>query len=386
MRVEREFIMDPRYPAFAKQLVDYCVKVQPGDLASIHAYDNTPVEMIVAVIEAVGQAGGRVSNYWWDNERIERSLLMQLDDQAERVHGTPRLVDAYANQVNIIFRGFDNMFELSDVPEENMRLVNTGMGKHLKDQRIQHSRWVLTRMWSQSMAQLAGMSHEAFTDYYFRTVLLDYAVMSKAMQPLYNLMNKTKRVKIVGPGETNLTFSIDGIGSVKCDGTRNIPDGEVYTAPVRNSINGVIHYNTVTVKEGQRFENVRFEFVEGKIIKATCGSGDERRLNAFLDTDEGGRYIGEFAIGFNPHILDPIGEPLFDEKIAGSFHLTPGQCYTGTPADNGNKSGIHWDIVCIQRPEHGGGKIWFDSTLIRKDGEFVLPRLGGLNAHRLIVA
>ncbi len=376
--------MEQRFLDFADQLVNYCTAVQPGEVVIIHASDNTPIPMIGAVIQAVNQAGGSVATVWWDNEQINRMLMQQFTEHSERIHALGPLAQASAATVNIVFRGFDNMFELADVPAEQMTLASTGLGLHLRNQRIRHTRWILTRMWTPAMAQLAGMSLERFTDFFFQTVLLDYGKMSRAMNPLQKLMDRTKKVQLIGPGDTDLTFSLDGIGSVKCDGKRNIPDGEVYSAPVRDSANGVVHYNTVTVnKEGRRFEGVRFEVKGGKIVKATCDSGSQQELNRFLDTDEGARYFGEFAIGLNPYIREPIGETLFDEKIDGSFHLTPGTCYVGTPADNGNHSAVHWDIVAIQRPEYGGGKIIFDGKVIRQDGLFVLPELERLNPDRL---
>jgi aminopeptidase len=194
------------------------------------------------------------------------------------------------------------------------------------------------------------------------------------MDPLKKLMQKADQVHIKGPGATDLKFSIKGIGVIKCEGGRNIPDGEVYTAPVRDSINGVIQYNTPSLYEGTVFEGIRYEFVNGKIVKATA-KNDTAKLNRILDTDAGARYIGEWSIGVNPMILHPMKDTLFDEKIAGSIHLTPGQCYD--EAYNGNKSSIHWDKVLIQRKDYGGGEIWFDGRLIRRDGEFVVPELKG---------
>ena len=208
--------------------------------------------------------------------------------------------------------------------------------------------------------------------------ILDYAKMSRAMDPLINLMERTNRVRITGPG-TDLTFSIEGIPAIKCDGHRNIPDGEIFTAPVRESVNGRITYNTPSIYEGFTFETVTFEFKDGKIVKATAN--DSSRVEAILNIDEGARYIGEFAMGVNPYILTPMKDTLFDEKIAGSIHLTPGSCYD--ECDNGNKSAIHWDLVLIQRPEFGGGEIYFDDQLIRKDGIFTLPELAGLNPENL---
>ena len=221
-------------------------------------------------------------------------------------------------------------------------------------------------------------SQEAFEAFYFDVCTLDYKKMSKAMDPLVDLMNRTDRVHIKGPG-TDLRFSIKDIPAIKCDGLRNIPDGEVYTAPVRESMNGTISYNTFSEEQGFTYENIKFEIENGKIVKATANDTD--RINALLDTDEGARYFGEFAIGVNPYVLAPMKDTLFDEKICGSFHLTPGKCYED--AYNGNHSAVHWDLVMIQRPEYGGGEIYFDDVLIRKDGLFVIEELAGLNPENL---
>ena len=219
---------------------------------------------------------------------------------------------------------------------------------------------------------------EAFEDFFFNVCTLDYNKMSRAMDPLVDLMQRTDKVHLVGP-DTDLTFSIKGIPAVKCDGRCNIPDGEVYTAPVKESMNGVISYNTFSEEQGFTYENIRFEVKDGKIIMATAN--DTARINALLDTDAGARYFGEFAIGVNPYVLHPMKDTLFDEKICGSFHLTPGMAYED--AFNGNKSAVHWDLVMIQRPEYGGGEIWFDDVLIRKDGLFVIDELKCLNPENL---
>jgi aminopeptidase len=198
------------------------------------------------------------------------------------------------------------------------------------------------------------------------------------MQPLAKRMREADQVKIVGPG-TELTFSIKDIDAIPCDGKLNIPDGEVFTAPVRDSVNGTLQYNARTIYHGVIHDDVRFEFKDGKIVDAT--STNTKALNEVLDSDEGARYVGEFAIGFNPFITEPMLDILFDEKIAGSFHFTPGQAYD--EAFNGNKSSVHWDIVCRQTEDCGGGEIWFDGTLIRKDGLFVTDDLIGLNPDNL---
>ena len=248
------------------------------------------------------------------------------------------------------------------------------------EQRINHTRWCVLRWPTPSMAQLAEMSTEAFEDFYFDVCTLDYAKMDRAAQKLKARMDKSERVHLKGPGDTDLTFSIKDIPTIPCSGKLNIPDGECFTAPVRDSVNGVIHFNTPTVYNGSSFKNVRLEFKDGKVVGATC-DGDDDKLNSILDTDEGGRYVGEFAIGYNPYILEPMKDILFDEKIAGSLHFTPGRCYEEAP--NGNDSEMHWDLVLIQRPEYGGGTIAFDDEIVRKDGTFIVDDLKDLNPENL---
>jgi aminopeptidase len=285
-----------------------------------------------------------------------------------------RDMDAY-----IGVRAGENASELSDVPPEKNDIYQKFWQKPVHTEiRVNETRWVVLRWPNAAMAQLAAMSTEGFEDYYFDVCTLDYERMDKNMDPLKARMERTDRVKIVGPG-TELEFSIKGIPAIKCAGNLNIPDGECYTAPVRESVNGVLSYNTPSVYQGFTYENIRFEFQNGKIVKATAN--DSGRLNAVLDTDEGARYIGEFSLGFNPYILKPMKDTLFDEKIAGSFHFTPGNAYKD--ADNGNRSAIHWDLVQIQRPDYGGGEIYFDGELIRKDGLFVVDELKGLNPDAL---
>ena len=281
-------------------------------------------------------------------------------------------MDAY-----IAVRAGENTSELSDVPSDKLNMYYK-LTRPTLDYRVNKTKWVVLRYPNPSMAQLAGTSQEAFEDFYFNVCTLDYQKMSKAMDPLVDLMNRTDKVRLVGP-DTDLTFSIKDIPAIKCDGLRNIPDGEVYTAPVRESMNGVISYNTFSEEQGFTYENIRFEIKNGKIVKATAN--DTKRINELLDTDEGARYFGEFAIGVNPYVLHPMKDTLFDEKICGSFHLTPGMAYED--ANNGNKSAVHWDLVMIQRAEYGGGEIWFDDVLIRKDGIFVIPELQDLNPENL---
>ena len=244
--------------------------------------------------------------------------------------------------------------------------------------RVKKTRWCVLRWPTPSMAQAAGMSTEAFENLYFDVCTMNYRKMARAMQPLERLMKRTDRVRIKGPG-TDLSFTIKGIGAKMCKGDRNIPDGEVFSCPVKNSINGQIQFNTPTIYSGTKFENVLLEFEDGKVVKAK--SNNTKRLNEILDTDAGARYTGEFSLGFNPYILNPMCDILFDEKIAGSLHFTPGQAYK--ECDNGNRSAVHWDMVLIQRKDWGGGEVWFDDELIRRNGIFLPRDLKGLNPQNL---
>ena len=281
-------------------------------------------------------------------------------------------------QAYIAVRGSHNMAEMADVPQEKSALLSSKLRPAL-DYRINKTRWVVLRWPNPSMAQMGQMSTEAFADFFFRVCTLDYAAMIPGMKALKALMDRTDRVEITGPG-TDLRFSIKGIGSVICGGEHNIPDGEVFSCPVKDSVEGHITFNAPTTARGIAFDNVRLEFSKGKIVKATANN--TKALNEILDTDAGSRFIGEFSLGFNPHILHPMRDILFDEKIAGSFHFTPGQAYE--VAGNGNKSAVHWDMVCIQRPDYGGGEVWFDGKLIRKDGLFLPASLQSLNPDRLL--
>ena len=368
---------DPRHVQLAKTLIHYSCDLQPGEHILIEAVD-IPDSFTCELIKQAHAAGAH-PNVFLKSKTVMRQLLMeatdeQLDAMAITELAAMEQVDAY-----IGMRGAANVFELSDVPGEAMERFEKKIWQRVHtDIRVAKTKWVVLRWPTPSMAQLSGKSTERFDEFYFRVCTMDYGRMSEALKPLLALVEKTDRVRIVSPG-TELTFSIAGIPAQPCDGKHNIPDGEVYTAPVRDSINGVIQYNTPTLYQGVSHENVFFRFEDGKIVEAT--SSNSEHLNRVLDSDEGARYIGEFAIGFNPYVTEPMLDILFDEKIAGSFHFTPGQAYE--EADNQNKSSIHWDIVCLQDVEHGGGEIYFDGTLIRKDGLFVVDDLEGLNPENL---
>ena len=368
--------MDPRIKKLANTLVNYSCSVQKGEKVFVSSTGSTSRNLVRQLIKEIYAAGG-YPYYDIKDSSIARELIMncsetQLQFLKEYEMAQMKGMDAY-----IAIRASDNTAELSDVPSEKINLYNKILHPVLEE-RVNHTKWVVLRYPNNAMAQLAHTSLEAFEDFYFNVCNLDYEKMSLAMDALVHRMEKTDKVHLLGPG-TDLTFSITDIPVRKCDGERNIPDGEVYTAPVKDSVNGVLSYNTPSQYQGFTYEKVRFEFKNGKIIRAE--SNDTKRINELLDTDDGARYIGEFAIGVNPYILKPMKDTLFDEKIMGSFHFTPGNSYED--AFNGNKSAIHWDLVCIQTPEHGGGEMYFDDVLIRRDGLFVIPELEGLNPENL---
>ncbi len=361
---------DPRNTTLAKSLIDYSVDLKPGEIVYIEVKGLAALDLGRELVRYATERGG-VPFWYYNDDSILRHFIRTASDDQFKALGDYHLEMMKRAAAYIGIRGSENSFDLADIDRDQMEKYQKIFYKpvHLEE-RVKRTKWVVMRYPNSAMAQLAETSQEKFEDFYYDVCNLNYAKMSVAMEPLVELMNKTDRVHIKGPG-TDLTFSIKDIPNVKCDGTRNIPDGEVYTAPVRESINGTIAYNTPSLYEGTVYNDIKFTFENGKIIKATCDNAE--KMNKILDTDEGGRYIGEFAIGLNPFVMEPMKDTLFDEKIRGSFHLTPGCCYDEAP--NGNISAIHWDLVLIQRKEYGGGEIWFDDKLIRKDGVFTDPAL-----------
>ena len=369
---------DPRLDKLSRQLIRYSCGLRSGQRVLIECYGSaTP--FVTALVRQAYDVGALPTVVLRDHS-VDRALL--LGGSQEKWEADARIdamrmaeMDAY-----IGIRAGDNSYEQADVPAQRQQLYAQYYSKPVHSEiRVPKTRWVVLRYPTPSMAQLAQTSLEAFEDHYFDVCNLDYSRMSRAMDALVSRLEKTDQVRIVGPG-TDRRVSIKGLPAIKCDGQDNIPDREVFTAPVRDSVNGVIQYNTPSLYQGRVFENTRLVFRDGRIVEAT--SSDTERTNHILDTDEGARYVGEFAIGVNPYITKAIKDTLFDEKIAGSIHLTPGNSYDDCP--NGNASAIHWDLVLIQTPEYGGGEIYFDGVLARKDGRFVLDELKALNPENLI--
>ena len=366
---------DPRYPKLAKLLVNYSCALKKGERILLDLWD-VPDEFAVELLRAV-RAVGATPFVETRHTRVGRELLLGMTEAQAKDVRDLEMARMKKMAAYIAVRGAANATENADVPSALMQMYSKII-RPVLDYRVNKTRWCVLRWPTPSMAQAAGMSTEEFENLYFDVCTMDYARMAKAMVPLEKLMTRTDKVHLKGPG-TDLTFSIKGIGAKKCEGTRNIPDGEVFSCPTLKSANGVIQFNTPTLYSGTKFENVRLVLKDGKVVEATANN--VKRLNEILYMDAGARFIGEFALGFNPYIQNPMCDILFDEKIAGSLHFTPGNAYEDY--GNGNKSAVHWDMVLIQRKEWGGGEIWFDGKLIRKDGIFLPKDLQGLNPANL---
>lgn len=369
-------MIDPRHERLARVLLRHSTRVKKGERILIDAA-CIPDAMVAALVREAARIGA-MPFVQLNSPPIQREILRCGTAAQFEFARKVELQRMKGMHAYIALRGADNIFETSDVPNAQMDMA-TRILRPVLNWRISHTRWCVLRWPTAAMAQQAMMSTEAFEEFFFRVCTLDYGRMRPGMQALKALMERTDRVDIKGPG-TDLHFSIKDIGAVACGGSHNIPDGEVFTAPVRDSVEGHISFNAPTVYQGTSFDSVRFTFRKGRIVDAS--SSNPKRMNQILDSDRGARYIGEFSLGFNPHILNPMRDILFDEKIAGSFHFTPGQAYR--EADNGNRSQVHWDLVCIQRNDYGGGEILFDGKIIRKNGIFVTPALKSLNPNQLL--
>lgn len=366
---------DPRYDKLAKLLVEYSCALKKGEGVFIDLSD-VPDGMATALLRAARKVGG-VPLIEMRHPRVMREVLRGTNDKHAALVRDVELNRMKKMQAYIAIRGAENASELSDIPGKTMQLYSKTM-RPVLNYRVNKTKWVVLRWPTPSMAQSANMSTEAFEDFYFDVCTFDYRKLQRAMKPLASRMAKARNVQLKGPG-TDLEFSIKGMPAIPCSGDRNIPDGEVFSCPTKKSCNGVIQFNTPSLYAGTKFENVRLELKNGKVVDATANN--TKKLNEILDTDPGARYIGEFSLGLNPFIENPMCDILFDEKITGSLHFTPGQAYE--ECDNGNRSAVHWDMVLIQRKDWGGGEVWFDGELIRKNGLFIPKDLLSLNPKNL---
>lgn len=365
---------DPRLEKLAGILLDHSCRLQKGEKVLVEAFDLEDPSLVCELVEGAA-ARGALAVVNLHQNRILRSQYRSATEESMKLAGAierhrMEQMDAY-----IGIRGALNGSELSDVPSDKLDLFQTHWWHPVHGQvRVPKTKWVVLRYPTHAMAQAAKMSTETFTDYFFDVCTADYAKMARDQEPLRKRMEEAKRVRLVAPG-TELHFSIEGIPVVACNGGSNIPDGEVFTAPVLDSVEGKVSFNAPSLYQGTVFERVELTFEKGRVVAES--SSETAKLTKILDSDEGARRLGEWSIGCNNRVRHPMMDTLFDEKIGGSLHMALGNAYN--EADNGNRSRIHWDLVLIQNPEYGGGEIWFDGELLRKDGKFIPEDLHPLN-------
>ncbi len=369
-------LVDKRVIKLFNLLMDHSIRLNSDDVLLIST-DNIPPEPVAQLVKLAYQRGAKVMVKMKSSLPLAAQVPGSSDEFIKKL-GEQDLQEVKKCTALIKLFSDTNPFDLADVPTEDMARWRSGL-RAAQNEILDNKKWVLVMWPSQTAAQMASKSTKAFTDYLLKVCTIDYPKMAKAAEPLAQRMTAGKEVQIKAPG-TNLRFSIEGLPGIPCTGEYNIPDGEVFTCPTRYSMEGEITYNIPSTYLNTSFTNVHFKVKEGKIIEATADN-NVKKLNDILDTDEGARYFGEWAIGFHPLITEPMNDILFDEKIAGSMHLTPGRAYK--ECDNGNTSSVHWDLVQIQRPEYGGGEIWIDGELIRKDGMFIPKDLLQLNPENL---
>lgn len=374
-------MLDTRLDQLAELLLTHSLRLTSGELFEINA--GAAAKPLIKALMKRAHRLGAVPYVRLEDDELQRLFFGFID--ANHPENTQAVFEKqiewekarWAHLAAHVDIGVDeNDAELSAADPRAVSLYRAAM-RPIRDIRIDERRWVYLHWPTMADAQKANMCYDDLYEFFLRSALVDYARMRQSMQPLIDLMLRTDAVHIKGPG-TDLQFSIRDMPVVPCFGERNIPDGEVYTAPVKESANGVIQYNTALHMLGRQYHDPRLVFENGRIVQASCAN-DTQGLNRLLDTDEGARYLGEFALGVNNEITSPMGNTLYDEKIGGSFHLTPGCAYAS--AFNGNKSSLHMDIVCLQSAPYGG-EIYFDNTLIRRDGLFLPPELCGLNPEK----
>lgn len=365
--------MSEKLKELASLIVNYSIRVEKDERVLITTQSLETREFVSYLIEEIYKNGGvpclKINDQILGARLAEKNNEGRIELLKKIQENEVELFDSFIN-----IRYATNDYENKNVSGEMSKKLSQALLPS-SDVRVNQRKWVLLNYPSLLDSYKAKMTSTEFMEFALKVMTVNYKSMSELIKPLKKLMDKTDKVRIVSPG-TDITFSIKGMGSIPCVGEMNIPDGELYSAPVKNSVNGTITYNTPSPYQGRVYNHVSLEFKDGKIINATCDE-DNEKLNEIFNTDEGARYVGEFSLGFNPEILYPMGDILYDEKILGSIHFTPGQAYKD--CYNGNDSGIHWDMVLIQRKDYGGGEIYFDDVLIRKDGMFVLEELKPLN-------
>ncbi|MDF2520141.1 MAG: hypothetical protein K0R84_769 [Clostridia bacterium] len=351
---------DVRVEKLASVLLNHSLKVKAGENLVIRAYYNAK-PLVDEVYKQGIKAGLNVFTHVLISEHTKFFMENATEKQFENVN---KFLEAAYEQADafVVIEAPDNVKHLSKVSSEKNMRHNKAASPLIK--KITNKRWVMTNFPTHSFAQEADMSLEEYEDMLFDATLVDYKQMDREMDKVVEIFDKAETIRIVGK-DTDLTFSIKDRKGIKCSGANNIPDGEVFYAPVTNSANGHIYYEFPAIKYGIQVDGIRLEFKDGKVVKATADKNEEF-LNKMLDSDEGARYLGEFGIGMNLGIQKFIKNILFDEKIGGTIHLAVGNAYEESGGDN--RSVVHWDMIKELRVD---GEIYADGKLVQKNGSFI---------------
>jgi aminopeptidase len=365
---------DPRVETVAKILVDYSVEVKPNQLVQITGSpEGAP--LILAVYQKVLERGAHPFLQVELEEAQELLYTCASDAQLDYI---PPFMKDIIEQINASIGIWTDVntkrLTNADPAKQSRRAVAR---RPLSDRLLERAakkelRWTATLYPTQAFAQDAEMSLREFEDFVYKGCLVYEAdpikawkKISKEQQRVTDWLNKARQVHVVGP-DTDLKLEVTGRKWINCDGRENFPDGEIFTGPIEDSVNGHIRYTYPACDFGREVEDVRLQFKDGKVIKATAAK-NEQFLLKMLETDEGARYVGEFAFGTNSGIQQFIKNTLFDEKIGGTIHLAIGKGYPESGSKN--KSAIHWDMVCDLRD---GGEVRVDGTLFLKDGKILV--------------
>ncbi len=355
--------MDIRWRRLGDLLVNYSTEVKPGEKVMIAMVEMESYPLVHAVYDACIKAGA-YPQVQFLSEELNRLLLKSGNEQ--QIEWVPE-IEAYGMEwADVYFglRGAHNPDVHWDIPAEKLSKFRRTMGK-ISTMRWEKTRWCLVRVPNASLAQQAGVDEVTITDTFFNACLLDWPAISKKWRDWATALDEGRQIRVVGK-DTDLSFSIEGRTWDVDDGRMNMPGGEIMTAPVVDTINGHIYFESPGILGGRLVHDIRLQWQKGKLVNATSSTNQDF-LRAVINTDPGASLIGEFAIGTNPGLHYFCKDILLDEKINGTIHIALGRAY---PRVGGtNVSAIHWDIVKDMRQE---GAIYMDDELIFEDGKMLL--------------
>lgn len=353
--------MDKRWKQLGNLLVNTSVKVQPGERVLIAMGEIETFPLVYAVVEACIQAGA-YPQIQFLSESLRHLLLRYGSD--EQLAWTPE-IEAYGMEwadVYLGLRGAYNLHIHHDIPADRLSLNQRALGQ-ISALRWQKTRWCLVRVPNAAFAFQAECDLETIMDMFFDACLLDWQKEGDRWRRWTEQLSQGYEVRIIGR-ETDLRFSIEGRRWMVGDGAINMPDGEIATAPLTETIDGFIYFEFPGVLSGRLIHDIRLRWKKGRLVEATASTHQDF-LRAILATDEGASLIGEFGIGLNPHITRFCRDILFDEKIGGTIHIALGRAY---PECGGmNQSAIHWDIIKDLRRE---GAVYVDGQVVLQAGQF----------------